>query len=178
MRCKKKAPLKISLLTKQRTNKGSWYDKIKRGDKKIRSKYHMITCDSQHISGIHAFDGSARETWRLLRMVEYEEQAGGYLAQKAGKKKKRTKVLKWKPKRPHRRASRTGPDTVRLTRANKPHGMHYLSHQAFDTDHGIILDAAVTAGDACDKAPYLAQVDPLEFQQALRYPYIHIRSRT
>lgn len=42
---------------------------------------------------------------------------------------------------------------------NKPHGMYYLSHQTLDTDHGIILDVAVTAGDASDKAPYLAQIE-------------------
>ena len=37
--------------------------------------------------------------------------------------------------------------------------MYYLSHQTLNTDHGIILDVAVTAGDASDKAPYLAQME-------------------
>lgn len=46
-----------------------------------------------------------------------------------------------------------------LNRANKPHGMHYLSRQTLYADHGIILDIAVTAGDASDKASYLAQME-------------------
>ncbi len=37
--------------------------------------------------------------------------------------------------------------------------MHYLSHQTLDTDHGIILDVAVTPGDASDQEPYLAQME-------------------
>ena len=28
-----------------------------------------------------------------------------------------------------------------------------------DTDHGIVLDVAATAGDASDKTPYLAQME-------------------
>lgn len=94
------------------------------------------------------------------RLNAYEEQAGEHLAQKTGKqKKKRTKMLKRKPKRPHRRVSRTDPEAGWLNRANKPHGMYYLSHQTLDTDHGIVLDVAVTAGDASDKTPYLEQME-------------------
>ena len=94
------------------------------------------------------------------RLNTYEEQAGEYLAQRTGKqKKKRTKILKRKPKHPHRRVSRTDPDAGWLNRANKPHGMYYLSHQTLDTDHGIVLDVAVTAGDASDKTPYLEQME-------------------
>ena len=37
--------------------------------------------------------------------------------------------------------------------------MHYLSHQTLDTKHGIILDVAVTAGDASDQTPYLEQME-------------------
>ena len=66
-------------------------------------------------------------------------------------------MLKRKPKHPHRRVSRTDPDAGWLNRANKPHGMYYLSHQTLDADHGIILDVTVTAGDASDKTPYLGQ---------------------
>ena len=68
-------------------------------------------------------------------------------------------MLKRKPKHPHRQVSWTDPDAGWLNRANKPHGMYYLSYQTLDTDHGIILDVAVTAGDASDKAPYLAQIE-------------------
>lgn len=94
------------------------------------------------------------------RLNTYEEQAGEYLTKRTGKqKKKRTKILKWKPKHPHRWESRTDPDACWLNRANKPHGMHYLSHQTLDTDHGIVLDVAVTAGDASGKMPYLEQME-------------------
>ena len=33
------------------------------------------------------------------------------------------------------------------------------SHQTLDTDHGIILDVAVTSGDASDQEPYLDQLE-------------------
>ena len=96
--------------------------------------------------------------WERLNM--YEEQAGEYLAKRTGKqKKKRARMLKRKPKHPHRWVSRTDPDAGWLNRANKPHGMYYLSHQTLDTDHGIVLDVAVTAGDASDKTPYLEQME-------------------
>lgn len=94
------------------------------------------------------------------RLNTHEEQAGEYLTKRTGKqKKKRTKILKRKPKYPHRWESRTDPDACWLNRANKPHGMHYLSHQTLDTDHGIVLDVAVTAGDASGKTPYLEQME-------------------
>lgn len=37
--------------------------------------------------------------------------------------------------------------------------MYYLSHQTPDTDHGIVLDVAATAGDANDKASYPTHVE-------------------
>lgn len=37
--------------------------------------------------------------------------------------------------------------------------MHYLSHQTLDTEHGIIWDVAVTAGDVSDQTPYLEQME-------------------
>lgn len=46
------------------------------------------------------------------------------------------------------------PDRSRRGRAqsrSKSHGMYYLSHMTLDTDHGIVLDVAVTAGDASEK---------------------------
>ena len=126
----------------------------------------LVATDSTHVkasaspASIYLTEDSERPGAYWERLNIYEEQAGEYLKQKTGKqKKKRTKMLKRKPKHPHRRISRTDPDAGWLNRANKPHGMYYLSHQTLDTDHGIILDVAVTAGDASDKAPYLAQME-------------------
>ena len=94
------------------------------------------------------------------RLNTYEEQAGEYLAKRTGKQKmKRARMLKRKPKYPHRLVSRTDPDASWLARANQPHGMHYLSHQTLDTHHGMILDVAVTDGDASDKTPHLEQME-------------------
>ena len=126
----------------------------------------LVATDSTHVkaraslSSIYLAETAEEPGVYWDRLNTYEEQAGEYLTQKTGRqKKKRTKILKRKPKHPHKRVSRTDPDAGWLNRANKPHGMYYLSHQTLDTDHGIILDVAVTAGDASDKAPYLGQME-------------------
>ena len=126
----------------------------------------LVATDSTHVkaraslSSIYLAETAEEPGVYWDRLNRYEEQAGEYLTQKTGRqKKKRTKILKRKPKHPHKRVSRTDPDAGWLNRANKPHGMYYLSHQTLDTDHGIILDVAVTAGDASDKAPYLEQME-------------------
>ena len=94
------------------------------------------------------------------RLDAYEESAQEELEQKTGKRgRRRTKQVKQRKKHPHRRVSRTDPDAGYLNRPGKPHGMHYLSHQTLDTDHGIILDVAVTPGDASDQEPYLDQLE-------------------
>ena len=126
----------------------------------------LVATDSTHVkaraslSSVYLTETAEAPGVYWERLNTYEEQAGEYLTEKTGKqKKKRTKMLKRKPKHPHKRVSRTDPDAGWLNRANKPHGMYYLSHQTLDTDHGIILDVAVTAGDASDKAPYLGQME-------------------
>lgn len=94
------------------------------------------------------------------RLDQYEELAQDELVQKTGRRqKKRTKQIKRDRLHPHRRVSRTDPEAGYLNRPGKPKGMHYLSHQTVDTDHGIILDVAVTSGDVSDAAPYLDQIE-------------------
>lgn len=126
----------------------------------------LVATDSTHVkasasrASIYLTETAEEPGAYWERLNTYEEKAGEYLAQKTGKqKKKRIKILKRKPKHPHRRVSRTDPDAGWLTRANKPHGMYYLSHQTLDTDHGIVLDVAVTSGDASDKTPFPAQME-------------------
>lgn len=51
-----------------------------------------------------------------------------------------------------------------MKRPGKPRGQHYLSHQAVDTDHGMILDVTVTPGDVNDSVPYLEQIERINSQ--------------
>lgn len=94
------------------------------------------------------------------RLDEYEEDGLKELERRTGKRrKKRTKQIKKESRRTQKRVSRTDPEAGYLKRRNKPLGMHYLSHQTLDTDCGIILDVAVTAGDSSDLAPFLLQME-------------------
>ena len=82
------------------------------------------------------------------RLDAYEEEGLEQLAAQTGKRrKKRTKQIK--------RDSRTDPEAGHLKRPGKPEGPHYLSHQAVDSDYGIIVGQTVTPGDVNDSAPYL-----------------------
>jgi len=46
-----------------------------------------------------------------------------------------------------------------LRRPNKPEGFHYLSHQTFDAENGIIVEVEVTAGNVSDCKPYTQQIN-------------------
>ncbi len=94
------------------------------------------------------------------RLDAYEEEGLEELARKTGKRrKKRTQPLKKTVRRDKKQVSHTDPEAGYLKRAGKPRGMHYLSHQTLDTDHGIILDVAVTPGDSSDIAQFLPQLE-------------------
>lgn len=94
------------------------------------------------------------------RLDAHEEDGLEELARKTGKcRKKRTKALKKTMRHDKKQVSHTDPEAGYLKRAGKPRGMHYLSHQTLDTDHGIILDVAVTPGDSSDIAPFLPQME-------------------
>ena len=43
-----------------------------------------------------------------------------------------------------------------MKRPGKPEGPYYLSHQAVDSDYGIIVGQTVTAGDVNESVPFLA----------------------
>ena len=86
----------------------------------------------------------------------YEEEGLERLAAQIGKRrKKRVKQIKRDNRRTHKRISRTDPEAGHLKRPGKPEGPHYLSHQAVDSDYGIIVGQTVTPGDVNDSAPYL-----------------------
>ena len=106
------------------------------------------------------------------RLDKYEEQALDELNAKTGQRRKhRTKQLNKFQRHPQKQVSKTDPDSGYLKRPGKPSGMYYLSHQTVDTDHGIILDVAVTAGNSSDAAPYLEQIERVQRK-------VHIRAAT
>ncbi|WP_101911284.1 transposase [Marasmitruncus massiliensis] len=110
---------------------------------------------SEYLREVEEEPGVYRE-----RLDQYEQAAQTELARKTGRRqKKRVKQIKRDRRRPHRQVSRTDSEAGYLNRPGKPKGMHYLSHQTLDTDHGIILDVAVTSGDVSDVAPYPDQLE-------------------
>lgn len=119
---------------------------------------HVKACASRASEYLAEVEEEPGVYWE--RLDQYEELAQEELEEKTGRRQeKRTKQIKRDRRHPHRRASRTDPEAGYLNRPGKPKGMHYLSHQTVDTDHGIILDVAVTSGDVSDAAPYLDQIE-------------------
>lgn len=89
------------------------------------------------------------------RLDDYEEEGLEKLERRTGKRrKKRTKQIKR-----DKRVSRTDPESGHLKRPGKPEGPHYLAHQAVDSDYGIIVGQAVTAGDVNDSVPFLGLIE-------------------
>lgn len=119
---------------------------------------HVKACASRASEYLEEVPEEPGVYWE--RLDRYEEAAQEELTRKTGRRQeKRTKQIKRDRRHPHRRVSRTDPEAGYLNRPGKPKGMHYLSHQTVDTDHGIILDVAVTSGDVSDAAPYLDQLE-------------------
>ena len=122
----------------------------------------VVGTDSTHVKA-----NASRTSEELVELVEepgvywerldnYEEEGANELERQTGKRrKKRTRQLKKDRRQTKKRVSRTDPEAGYMSRPGKPKGQHYLSHQAVDCDHGVILDIAVTSGDVNDAAPYL-----------------------
>lgn len=122
---------------------------------------HVKACASRASEYLKEVEEEPGVYWE--RLDQYEEQAQEELEEKTGRRqKKRIKQIKRDRRYPHKRVSRTDPEAGYLNRPGKPKGMHYLSHQTLDTDHGIILDVAVTSGDVSDAAPYLGQIERVD----------------
>lgn len=126
----------------------------------------LVATDSTHVKASASpasvslvdVEDSPGTYWEKLDT--YEELARTELERKTGKSsRRRIKQIKQRRKRLQRRVSKTDPDAGYLNRPGKPHEMHYLNHQTLDTDNGIILDVAVTPGDASDQQPYLEQLE-------------------
>lgn len=122
----------------------------------------VVGTDSTHVRA-----NASRASEELVEVAEeagvywekldaYEEEGLEQLAAQIGKRrKKRTKQIKRDNRRSHKRVSRTDPEAGHMKRPGKPEGPHYLSHQAVDSDYGIIVGQTVTAGDVNDSVPYL-----------------------
>lgn len=118
---------------------------------------HVKACASRSSEYLREADEEPGIYWE--RLDAYEERGLEELEQKTGRRRKqRTKQIQKDKRRPKKQVSRTDPESGYLKRPGKPRGMHYLSHQTLDTDHGIVLDVAVTPGDSSDAAPYLDQL--------------------
>lgn len=129
----------------------------------------LILTDSTHVKANASKKTECRVTvekeaaWYMERLDKYE-----------GLERKRLEGLgKIKPKKEaseksdrqeftERTMSPTDPESGRLNRPGKPEGMHYLDHQSIDAKNGIIVDVAVTAGNATDATPYLDRIEYLQ----------------
>ena len=126
----------------------------------------VIGTDSTHVRA-----NASRASEELVEVVEeagvywekldaYEEEGLEQLAAQTGKRqKKRTKQIKRDNRRTHKRISRTDPEAGHMKRPGKPEGPYYLSHQAVDSDFGIIVGQTVTAGDVNDSVPFLGLIE-------------------
>ena len=133
----------------------------------------IILTDSTHVKA----NASARANVKVLverettdymeRLDRYEAQERVRLEEAGAIKPKRTGKRKKKAKPVEKTASATDPDAGMLKRPGKPEGMHYLSHQSVDAAHGIVVDVAVTPGNANDAGPYLGRIEYMREQIGL-----------
>lgn len=119
----------------------------------------LLVTDSTHVKA------SASKKSKIK--VEAERDAGDYLARLDAYEAEERKRMGMpevtrnppKPKKGAQTKSATDSGAGWLVRPGKPEGFHYLSHQTIDSQNGIIVDVAVTAGNTPDHVPYLEQID-------------------
>lgn len=129
----------------------------------------VIGVDSTHVKA-----NASRASEELVELAEkpgvywerldaFEEEGLEKLEKVTGKRrKKRTKQIKKERRQTKKRVSRTDPEAGYMNRPGKPKGMHYLSHQAVDSDHGVIVGVTATSGDVNDSAPFLDLVERVQ----------------
>lgn len=119
----------------------------------------LLVTDSTHIK--------ANASKKSKIKVEVEQEVTEYIARLDAYEAEERKRLGMpdvtrktpEPKKTIQTKSTTDPDAGWLARTGKPEGFHYLSHQTIDSQSGIIVDVAVTAGNTPDHVPYLRQID-------------------
>lgn len=129
----------------------------------------VVGVDSTHVKA-----NASRASEELVELTEepgvywerldvFEEEGLEKLEKVTGKRrKKRVKQIKKDRRQTKKRVSRTDPEAGYMSRPGKPKGLYYLSHQAVDTDHGIIVGVAATSGDVNDSAPFLNLVESVQ----------------
>ena len=126
----------------------------------------LILTDSTHVKA----NASRKSEYRLMVEKEaawYMELLDKYEVLEREKlegfgkirPKRESRKPKKSPESMEKTVSSTDPESGRLNRPGKPEGMHYLDHQSIDSKNGIIVDVAVTPGNATDATPYLDRID-------------------
>ena len=129
----------------------------------------VILTDSTHIKANASMKANTRilvereTTDYMQRLDKYEAEERERLEASGAIKPQRTGRMK-KAKLMERTVSATDPDAGILNRRGKPEGMCYLSHQSVDAAHGIVVDAAVTPGNANDSGTYLGRIEYMREQ--------------
>jgi hypothetical protein len=125
----------------------------------------VILTDSTHVKASASYKANRkvlaeRETTDYMeRLDRYETLERERLEASGAIKPQRTGRVTKKVKKAEKTVSATDPDAGMLRRPGKPEGMHYLSHQSVDAAHGIVVDVAVTPGNANDSEPYLKRIE-------------------
>lgn len=129
----------------------------------------VIGVDSTHVKA-----NASRASEELIELVEgpgvywerldvFEEEGLKTLQKTTGKRrKKRTKQVKKERRQTKKRVSRTDPEAGYMNRPGKPKGLYYLSHQAVDCEHGIVVGVAATSGDVNDSVPFLDLIEDVQ----------------
>jgi len=125
----------------------------------------VILTDSTHVKANASFKANAkvlaeRETTDYMeRLDRYEAEERARLESSGAIRPQRVGRVKQEAQKTEKTVSTTDPDAGMLRRPGKPEGMHYLSHQSVDAAHGIVVDVAVTPGNANDSEPYLGRIE-------------------
>lgn len=104
----------------------------------------------------------------LEELDQYEEAVRNQLESEGKIKPVRCRKRKEKTEIVNRRESRTDPESGFCKRKGKAEGMHYLSHETVDSQNGIIIDVAATAGNVPDSQPYIERIDYIEKNLGLK----------
>ena len=125
----------------------------------------IVLTDSTHVKAYASFKKNTRilaereATDYMERLDQYEAEERSRLEISGAIKPQRAGRVKKEAPKTEKTASTTDPDAGMLHRPGKPQGMHYLSHQSVDAAHGIVVDVAVTPGNANDSEPYLKRIE-------------------
>lgn len=128
----------------------------------------VILTDSTHVKASASFKANVkvlaeRETTDYMeRLNRYEAEERARLEASGTIKPQCTGRVKKQGAKTEKTVSATDPEAGMLRRPGKPEGMHYLSHQSLDAAHGIVVDVAVTPGNANDSEPYPKRINICE----------------